>query len=61
MLSIFFDSPTVLEFSTKNSRTWIDFISAVGGNGGLFIGFSLVTIFEILWLFSEIFLLYFNK
>ena len=61
ILNVFFESPTVLEYTTKHSRTWIDFISAVGGNGGLFIGFSIVTILEILWLFYQIVLLYLNK
>ena len=58
VLSVFFDSPTILEYSTKHSRTWIDFISAVGGNGGLFIGFSLVTILEIFWFFYQLILVY---
>ncbi len=50
ILNVFFDSPTSLLYSTKESRNWFDFISTVGGNGGLFIGFSLVTLIELLWL-----------
>ena len=50
VLSVFFESPTAIQYSTKQSRTWVDFISAVGGNGGLFIGFTIVTILELLWL-----------
>ena len=57
-LSVVFDRPTVLLYTTKPSRTWIDFISAVGGNGGLFIGFSIVTILEVVWLFCQMFLMY---
>ena len=50
MLNVFFDSPTALKYSTKVSKTWFDFVAAVGGNGGLFIGFSLVTILEVICL-----------
>ena len=50
VLNVFFESPTSLEYRTRQSKTIVDFISAVGGNGGLFIGFSLVTILELMWL-----------
>ncbi len=60
VLNVFFETPTVLEFTTEHSKTWFDFISAVGGNGGLFIGFSIVTILEIVWLLFEALLLYFK-
>ncbi len=59
ILNVFFETPTVLEYTTQQSKTWLDFISAVGGNGGLFIGFSIVTLLEIIWLFFQAFLLYF--
>jgi hypothetical protein len=58
ILNVFFETPTVLEYTTKQSRTWLDMISAVGGNGGLFIGFSIVTILEIIWLIFQATLLY---
>ena len=58
ILNVYFETPTVLVFATQHSKTWLDFISAVGGNGGLFIGFSIVTILEIIWLFSQAFLLH---
>jgi len=58
ILNVYFETPTVLVFTTQHSKTWLDFISAVGGNGGLFIGFSIVTILEIIWLFSQAFLLH---
>jgi hypothetical protein len=61
ILNVFFETPTILEYTTQHSKTWLDFISAVGGNGGLFIGFSIVTILEIFWLFFQAFLLYFSK
>jgi hypothetical protein len=49
-LNVFFSSPTALQYSTKQSKSWFDFISTVGGNGGLFIGFSIVTLLEMVWL-----------
>ncbi len=58
ILSVFFESPTVMQYTTKQSRTWVDFISAVGGNGGLFIGFSIVTLVEVIYLFLQILYLY---
>ena len=54
VLNVFFASPTVMEYTTKPSKTWVDFISAVGGNGGLFIGFSIVTVLELFWLLLRI-------
>ena len=54
VLHVFFESPTVLQYTTKQSKTWVDFVSAVGGNGGLFIGFSLVTIVEFFWILIQL-------
>ena len=61
ILNVFFETPTVLEYTTEHSKTWFDFISAVGGNGGLFIGFSIVTVLEIVWLLFEALLLYIKE
>ena len=58
ILNVFFETPSALEYTTGQSKTWFDFISAVGGNGGLFIGFSIVTILEIIWLFFRALLMY---
>jgi len=58
ILNVFFETPTVLEYTTQHSKTWLDIISATGGNGGLFIGFSIVTILEITWLIFQATLLY---
>ena len=55
VLQVFFDSPTVVQFTTSHSKTWLDFISAVGGNVGLFIGFSIVTVVEFVWILMRIF------
>ena len=54
VVSVYFSSPTVMKFSTTINKTWIDFLSAMGGNVGLFIGFSFVTIFELIWLVIRI-------
>ena len=61
ILNVFFETPTVLEYTTKHSITWFDFIAAAGGIGGLFIGFSIVTILEIIYLFFQAFWLYINQ
>ena len=58
ILNVFFETPIALEYTTQQSRTWFDFISAIGGNGGLFIGFSIVSILEIVWLLFQSCLLY---
>ena len=54
VLHVFFESPTVVQLTTNHSKTWFDFVSAVGGNGGLFIGFSLVSVVELFWIFFKI-------
>ncbi len=58
ILSVFFESSTVLQYATKQSRTWVDFISAVGGNGGLFIGFSIVTLVELIYIVFQLFFVF---
>ena len=58
ILNVFFSSPTAVGFVTKPSKTYFDVISAIGGNAGLFIGFSLVTILELGWLLLRIVYLY---
>ena len=58
VLNVFFASPTVIEYTTKESKSWFDFLSAVGGNGGLFIGFSIVTVLELGWLILNVGKLY---
>ena len=43
------DLRQVHDYSQAGEVFALSFISAVGGNGGLFIGFSIVTILEIIW------------
>jgi hypothetical protein len=58
VVNVYFSSPTVIKFSTTINKTWIDFISGIGGNVGLFIGFSFVTIFELVWLVIRVIVSY---
>jgi len=50
LASFFFHTTTILEFRTDLSQTWIFFLSNAAGIFGLFIGITLTTIFEIIWL-----------
>jgi len=50
MVQFYFRTSSVIEFETKQSQSWIDFLSAVGGLLGLCIGLSIVTIVELFWL-----------
>ena len=59
VVNVYFSTSTVMVYSTRINKTWIDFISGFGGNVGLFIGFSFVTIFELFWLFVRMVKLYF--
>jgi hypothetical protein len=49
-LSIFFRSPTALHFLNSSSQSWISYFSFVGGIFGLFIGLSIATLYEWIWL-----------
>lgn len=61
ILSVFFDTPTVLQFGTQSRQGWIDFFSNVGGLLGLCIGMSIVTLIELLWLCSKLIGVYFKQ
>jgi len=61
VLNIYYASPTALHYITRPSRTFFDFVSAIGGDGGIFIGFSFVTCFEILWLLARLLLTVLGK
>ena len=54
ILQIYFKSPTIIEYGTFPSQTWIDFFSSIGGLLGLCIGMSIVTFIEIFWLILQI-------
>ena len=53
ILQIYFKSPTIIEYGTFPSQTWIDFFSSIGGLLGLCIGISIVTFIEIFWLILQ--------
>jgi len=48
--SFYFHSSTIIEFRNSLSQTWLVFLANVAGIFGLFIGITLMTIFELLWL-----------
>jgi len=50
VLRVFFDSSTVMQFSSQPMQSWIDYFSAVGGALGLCIGLSIITVIEVIWL-----------
>ena len=50
IVTVFFDTPTVLQFTTQSSQGWIDYFANVGGLLGLCIGLSMVTLIELAWL-----------
>jgi hypothetical protein len=54
ILSVYFEKPTLLQFGTQASQTWIQYLSNVGGLLGLCIGLSIVTIVEIFWLCARL-------
>lgn len=50
VVSFFFPSQRSLKLLTQASQTWATYFSSVGGISGLLISFSLITVFEIIWL-----------
>jgi hypothetical protein len=54
VLQIYFKTPTVMEYQTFPSQTWISFFSTIGGLLGLCIGLSIVTFIELFWLVLRI-------
>jgi hypothetical protein len=53
-LNIYFDQSSALQFRTQASSNWIEYFANVGGVLGLFIGLSIVTVFEIIWILIRI-------
>ena len=49
VLEIFWETQTVLFFSSEQRQNWIGFLSNIGGILGLCIGISIVTFVEIFW------------
>ena len=54
IVQFYFKDSTIIEFKTSPKQGWIEYISNVGGLLGLCIGLSIITIFEIVWLFLRI-------
>lgn len=48
-VTFFFESATAMKFIKNPSQSWISFLSFVGGSFGLFVGVSLITLFEWTW------------
>ena len=48
MVKFYFEKSRVFQFQTKASNNWFDFLSQVGGNAGLGIGFSIISAMEII-------------
>ena len=51
-VTFFFESNTVFEFERRSRMTAIDFVSQVGGLLGLCMGFSLVSLVELVYWFT---------
>ena len=49
MVTFFFETSTVFEFSRDQRLTMVGFISQMGGLLGLWMGFSFISAFEILY------------
>ena len=49
IVNFFFDKPSILQFTKQESMTIVDYISQLGGLLGLFIGFSFISAFEIIY------------
>ena len=50
VLTVFFDSTTVMMFKSQLRQSWLDYLSSVGGALGLCIGLSIITVIELFWL-----------
>jgi hypothetical protein len=50
VLTVFFDSTTVMMFKSQRRQSWLDYFANVGGALGLCIGLSIITVVEIVWL-----------
>jgi len=48
--SFFFQTSTIIEFRNQPSQTWLIFTANVAGIFGLFIGITLTTFMELIWL-----------
>ena len=51
-VTFFFESNTAFEFERNLRMTWIDLVSQIGGLLGLCLGFSLVSLVELVYWFT---------
>ena len=49
MVKFYFERSRVVQYQRKTSNNWYDFISQVGGNFGLGVGFSIISAIEIIY------------
>ena len=49
MVKFYFEKSGVIQFQRKASNNWYDFMSQVGGNAGLGVGFSFISLMEIIY------------
>ena len=49
MVKFYFEKSRVIQFQRKASNNWFDFMSQVGGNAGLGVGFSIISAIEIIY------------
>ena len=61
VLTVFFDSTTVMKYKSQRRQSWLDYLSSVGGALSLCIGLSIITIVEIFWLCVRLAGLYNSK
>ena len=49
MVKFYFEKGRVIQFQRKASNNWFNFMSQVGGNAGLGVGFSIISAMEIIY------------
>ena len=54
-VQVFFKSVSTLRNHKARTMTWTNFFSNIGGLFGLILGMGIISLFEIIWLFSSFF------
>jgi len=55
VLSVYFESPTAMNFVNQASQSWISYLANVGGLLGLCVGAHIITLIELIWLFINLY------